>query len=131
MPQTYKRKRSWSRAVFSNLQRKGLEKRFPVGVGCSWGWQQYGVLGSMLAGGNVSSAERDWGQEEKGTREDEMAGWHHCAPGVAAAAPGPAAGVHGGIRAPVRLHGRPAPLPVIWEPLLSINEGLDSYAVFD
>ena len=24
----------------------------------------------MLAG-------RDWGQEEKGTTEDEMAGWHH------------------------------------------------------
>ena len=25
-----KRKRSWSRAVFSNLQRKGLEKRFEI-----------------------------------------------------------------------------------------------------
>ena len=24
-----------------------------------------------------SDAERDWGQEEKGTTEDEMAGWHH------------------------------------------------------
>ena len=24
-----------------------------------------------------SNAERDWGQEEKGTTEDEMAGWHH------------------------------------------------------
>ena len=22
-------------------------------------------------------AGRDWGQEEKGTKEDEMAGWHH------------------------------------------------------
>ena len=22
-------------------------------------------------------AGRDWGQEEKGTREDEMVGWHH------------------------------------------------------
>ena len=22
-------------------------------------------------------AERDWGQEEKGKTEDEMAGWHH------------------------------------------------------
>ncbi|XP_029449017.1 H2.0-like homeobox protein isoform X1 [Rhinatrema bivittatum] len=30
IPQTYKRKRSWSRAVFSNLQRKGLEKRFEI-----------------------------------------------------------------------------------------------------
>ena len=24
-----------------------------------------------------SDARRDWGQEEKGTTEDEMAGWHH------------------------------------------------------
>ena len=24
-----------------------------------------------------SDAERDWGQDEKGTPEDEMAGWHH------------------------------------------------------
>ena len=22
-------------------------------------------------------AGRDWGQEEKGTKEDEMSGWHH------------------------------------------------------
>ena len=27
--------------------------------------------------GKDSDAERDWGQEEKGTTEDEMAGWHH------------------------------------------------------
>ena len=26
--------------------------------------------------GKDSDAERDWGQEEKGTAEDEMAGWH-------------------------------------------------------
>ena len=24
-----------------------------------------------------SDARKDWGQEEKGTTEDEMAGWHH------------------------------------------------------
>ena len=24
-----------------------------------------------------SDVERDWGQEEKGMTEDEMAGWHH------------------------------------------------------
>ena len=24
-----------------------------------------------------SDAERDWGQEEKGTTKDEMTGWHH------------------------------------------------------
>ena len=27
--------------------------------------------------GKDPDAERDWGQEEKGTREDEMARWHH------------------------------------------------------
>ena len=32
---------------------------------------------SLLQGGEVSDAGRDWGQEEKGTTEDEMAGWHH------------------------------------------------------
>ena len=37
--------------------------------------------------GKDSDAGRDWGQEEKGTTEDEMAGWHHrhkfeWAPGV-------------------------------------------------
>ena len=37
-----------------------------------------------------TDAGRDWGQEEKGMREDEMAGWHHqlngheseCTPGA-------------------------------------------------
>ena len=27
--------------------------------------------------GKDSDAGRDWGQEEKGTIEDKMAGWHH------------------------------------------------------
>ena len=27
--------------------------------------------------GKDSDAGRDWGQEEKGTTEDEMAGWHN------------------------------------------------------
>ena len=27
--------------------------------------------------GKNSDAGRDWGQEERGTTEDEMAGWHH------------------------------------------------------
>ena len=25
----------------------------------------------------MTDARRDWGQEEKGMTEDEMAGWHH------------------------------------------------------
>ena len=27
--------------------------------------------------GKDSDAGRDWGQEKKGTAEDEMSGWHH------------------------------------------------------
>ena len=30
-----------------------------------------------LLTGKDSDAGRDWGQEEKGTTEDEMPGWHH------------------------------------------------------
>ena len=26
---------------------------------------------------DMTDARRDWGQQEKGTTEDEMAGWHH------------------------------------------------------
>ena len=37
--------------------------------------QDFGNL--MQRVGKDSDAGRDWGQEEKGTTEDEMAGWHH------------------------------------------------------
>ena len=32
--------------------------------------------------GKDSDAGRGWGQEEKGTTEDEMAGWHHQVDGL-------------------------------------------------
>ena len=35
---------------------------------------------SQLFGKDLD-AGRDWGQEEKGTTEDDMAGWHHCLDG--------------------------------------------------
>ena len=35
------------------------------------------TLGKELTLGKASDAWRDWGQEEKGRTEDEMAGWHH------------------------------------------------------
>ena len=38
-------------------------------------FQDFGYL--MQSVGKDSDAGRDWGQEEKGTTEDEMAGWHH------------------------------------------------------
>ena len=38
--------------------------------------QYFGYLMQRLIGKD-SDAGMDWGQEEKGTTEDEMAGWHH------------------------------------------------------
>ena len=38
---------------------------------------QYICFMSAFLIGKDSDAGRDWGQEEKGTTEDEMAGWHH------------------------------------------------------
>ena len=39
-------------------------------------FQYFGHLKSWLIE-KISDAGRDWGLEEKGTKEDEMAGWHH------------------------------------------------------
>ena len=35
------------------------------------------VLGYNQSSGKDPNAGKDWGQEEKGETEDEMAGWHH------------------------------------------------------
>ena len=37
----------------------------------SWGWTP------AVMPGKDSDAGMDWRQEEKGTTEDEMVGWHH------------------------------------------------------
>ena len=37
---------------------------------------QANIVYSKYTIGSTTSG-RDWGQEEKGTTEDEMAGWHH------------------------------------------------------
>ena len=39
--------------------------------------QYFGHLMWRVDSLEESDAGRDWGQEEKGTTEDEMAGWHH------------------------------------------------------
>ena len=39
--------------------------------------QYFGHLMRRIDSLEDSDAGRDWGQEEKGTTEDEMAGWHH------------------------------------------------------
>ena len=39
--------------------------------------QYFGRLMQRVDSLEKTDAGRDWGQEEKGTTEDEMAGWHH------------------------------------------------------
>ena len=39
--------------------------------------QYFGHLMRRVDSLDKTDAVRDWGQEEKGTREDEMSGWHH------------------------------------------------------
>ena len=39
--------------------------------------QYFGHLMRRVESLEKTDAERDWGQKEKGTTEDEMAGWHH------------------------------------------------------
>ena len=39
--------------------------------------QYFGHLMPRVDSLEKTDAGRDWGQEEKGTTEDEMAGWHH------------------------------------------------------
>ena len=39
--------------------------------------QYFGHLMRRVDSLGKTDAGRDWGQEEKGTTEDEMAGWHH------------------------------------------------------
>ena len=39
--------------------------------------QSFGHLMQRVDSLEKTDGGRDWGQEEKGTTEDEMAGWHH------------------------------------------------------
>ena len=39
--------------------------------------QYFGHLMRRVDSLEKTDAGRDWGQEEKGTAEDEMDGWHH------------------------------------------------------
>ena len=43
--------------------------------------QYFGSLMRRVDSLEKTDAGRDWGQEEKGTTEDEMAGWHHLLDG--------------------------------------------------
>ena len=64
----------------------GIKVSAWIPVSNSLGYPFYKLFSSRVAGlydakswliGKDSDAGRDWGQEEKGTAEDEMAGWYH------------------------------------------------------
>ena len=60
----------------SNL--KGVSPEYSLeGVTLKLKLQYFGHLMRRVDSGKDSDAGRDWRQEEKGTTEDEMAGWHH------------------------------------------------------
>ena len=44
--------------------------------------QNFGYLMPRADSLEKTDAGRDWGQEEKGTTEDEMVGWHHQLSGL-------------------------------------------------
>ena len=58
----------WRRSALGVLWKEGAKAETPVL------WPPH-VKSSLI--GKDPDAGRDWGQEEKGTTEDEMAGWHH------------------------------------------------------
>ena len=65
-------------------RRSNLSILKEIGLGCSLEGmmlklklQYFGHLMRRVDSLEDSDAGRDWGQEEKGMTEDEMAGWHH------------------------------------------------------
>ena len=74
------------RTRLSIKRRPCLRLLFPTSLVCLWNCQKNKYWNYTPAVkltnmkpliGKDSDAGRDWGQEEKGTTEDEMAGWHH------------------------------------------------------
>ena len=56
---------------------KALYTNSPESHSVSLNLKYFGHLMQRVDSLEDSDAGRDWGQEEKGTTEDEMAGWYH------------------------------------------------------
>ena len=68
----------WTARISNQSILKEVNPEYPLE-----GWmlkpklQYFGHLMQRIDSWEKTDAGRDWGQEEKGTIEDEMAGWHH------------------------------------------------------
>ena len=69
----------WTARRYNQSVLKEISPRFSVeGVMLKLKLQYFGhFMRRADSFGKDSDAGRDWGQEEKGMTEDEMAGWHH------------------------------------------------------
>ena len=66
--------------------RESILKEISLGISCEGMMlklelQYFGHVIQRIDSLEKTDAGRDWGQEEKGTTEDEMAGWHHLLDG--------------------------------------------------
>ena len=68
----------WTTRRFSQSILKEISPGCPLeGMMLKLKLQYFGHLMQRVDSLEDSDAVRDWGQEEKGTTEDKMAGWHH------------------------------------------------------
>ena len=68
----------WTARRSNNQSKKEISPEYSLeGLMLKLKLQYFGHLMRRVDSLEDSDAGRDWGQEEKGTTEDEMAGWHH------------------------------------------------------
>ena len=80
------RKKEQEKFKRGNCPRNNLRKLFRIkvsleGLMLKLKLQYFGHFMPRVDSLEDSDAGRDWGQEEKGTTEDEMAGWHRLLDG--------------------------------------------------
>ena len=68
----------WLDGITDSMHMSLGELRELVGEGNGTPLQYFGHLMRRVNSLEKTHAGRVWGQEEKGTTEDEMAGWNHC-----------------------------------------------------
>ena len=68
----------WTARRSNQFTLKGISPEYSLeGLMLKMKLQYFGHLMLRVDSLEKTDAGRDWGQEKKGTTEDEMAGWHH------------------------------------------------------